>query len=57
MLQATKTKRPRIKPLHTNSVEQRIKKAQNELGLSKFDLIWLKIQNELKTLNTLKNEI
>jgi hypothetical protein len=49
-----KTKRNRIKaelPIHTSTVEFRIKKIQAELGLTTFELKWLAIQNELKSLN------
>lgn len=44
------SKRKRIVPMHTTSVEQRIKQKQAELGLNKFELKWLAICNEVKTL-------
>jgi len=55
----TKTKRPRIMPVNPTNVESRINKIKKELGngLSKFELKWLLIQNELKSLNKTTNTI
>lgn len=46
-----KPKRKRIAPIHTTTVEYRIKQKQAELGLSKHELVWLAIQNELAQLD------
>lgn len=54
----TKTKRPRIMSVNPN-IDYRINQIKKEIGkgLSKFELKWLLIQNELKSLNKTTNTI
>jgi len=44
-----KTKRPRI-VISTKSVDARIQEVSKQLGLTKFDIKWLTIVNEVKLL-------
>lgn len=55
----TKTKRPRIMSVNPNNIDYRINQIKKEIGkgLSKFELKWLLIQNELKSLNKTTNII
>jgi hypothetical protein len=55
----TKTKRPRIMSVNPNNVDYRINQIKKEIGkgLTKFELKWLLIQNELKSLNKTTNTI
>jgi hypothetical protein len=55
----TKTKRPRIMSVNPNNIDYRINQIKKEIGkgLSKFELKWLLIQNELKSLNKTTNTI
>ena len=45
-----KTKRPRILPVTTKSVDARIQAISKELGLTKFDIKWQSIINEVRQL-------
>jgi len=55
----TKTKRPRIMSVNPNNVDYRINQIKKEIGkgLTKFELKWLLIQNELNSLNKTTNTI
>jgi|LakMenEpi03Aug12_release.lakeMendotaPanAssembly.Ray.scaffolds.fasta_scaffold1191778_2 hypothetical protein len=55
----TKTKRPRIMSVNPNNVDYRINQIKKEIGkgLTKFELKWLLIQNDLKSLNKTTNTI